>query len=271
MDKLIVSVQNPRVKEWVQLLDKKGRDKQLKFIVEGVHLVQEALNSNAEVETVVYCADRAISREIEELLSHDVEKIGVSEEVLARCTDTKTPQNVFAIVRKLKWNARHLLGPGNDLVVVLDGIQDPGNVGTIIRSADAVGASGVLLGKGTADLYNPKTVRSTMGSMFHLPIAEGDLQQILPAVRAEGIRIVMTSAHESRSIYETDFRQPTWLVVGNEGHGISSAVETLSTDRVVIPMAGKSESLNVAMATTVILFEAMRQRKFSPDKNSCPL
>ncbi|WP_248928159.1 TrmH family RNA methyltransferase [Paenibacillus hamazuiensis] len=261
MDKLIVSVQNSRVKEWAQLLDKKGRDRQGKYIIEGVHLVQEAFASNADVETVVYCADRAISREIEELLSRDVEKVGVSEEVLARCTDTKTPQNVFAVMRKPQMKTERLTKLKNELIVVVDGVQDPGNLGTIIRSADAVGADAVLLGKGTADLYNPKTVRSTMGSLFHLPVIEGDLQEWLPLARDKGAQIVVSSTRKSRSLYEADFRQPTWLVVGNEGQGISPQVEAWATDRVVIPMPGKAESLNVAMATTVILFEAMRQRQ----------
>ncbi|TBL76295.1 TrmH family RNA methyltransferase [Paenibacillus thalictri] len=261
MDKLIVSVQNTRVKEWAQLLDKKGRDKQNKFIVEGVHLVQEALTSGAVVESVVYCADRAISREIENLLSYDIEKIGVSEEVLARCTDAKTPQNIFAVVRKLHWNTGHLKGIGNDLVVVLDGVRDPGNVGTIIRSADAVGASAIVLGKGTADLYNPKTVRSTMGSMFKLPIVEGDLQELLPQAASGGKRIAAASLRESKSLYEYDFRQPTWLIVGNEGQGINPQIEELAAERISIPMPGGAESLNVAMATTVLLFEAMRQRR----------
>ncbi|NHN34550.1 RNA methyltransferase [Paenibacillus sp. S3N08] len=148
------------------------------------------------------------------------------------------------------------------LVVVIDGVQDPGNLGTIIRSADAVGATGVLLGKGTVDLYNPKTVRSTMGSLFHLPIASGDLHALLPAAAEQGVAIVTTSLQATSSCYDFDFRRPVWFVIGNEGQGVSAEVSALSTEQILIPMQGKAESLNAAMAATVVLFEAMRQRVF---------
>ncbi len=151
-------------------------------------------------------------------------------------------------------------GLRNELVVAVDGVQDPGNLGTIIRSADAVGAQGIVLGKGTVDLYNPKTVRSTMGSMFHLPIAEADLTQLLPRAQAGGAQLVITDLSASRSCYDLDLTKPTWLVLGNEGSGVSPEVSALVNETVIIPMRGESESLNVAMAATVLLFEAMRQR-----------
>jgi TrmH family RNA methyltransferase len=256
------------VKEWGQLLTRKGRDKLHKFIVEGSHLVQEALQSGADVESVVYLQDMPISREIERLLGMNskAETVAVSEAVLAKCTDTETPQPIFAVVRKPEAGSGawllDKLGEG-ELVVVVDGVQDPGNLGTIIRSADAVGAAAVLLGRGTVDLYNPKTIRSTMGSLFHVQVAEADLQELLPRAAACGRRIVATSLRESRSVYELDLRQPTWLVLGNEGAGVSPQVEALATERVIIPMSGRAESLNVAMAATVLLFEAARQRGFS--------
>lgn len=259
----IESVQNPRVKLWAQLLDKKGRDKQGLYLVEGIHLVQEAMRYDAGVETILYSEERGLPAEIEECLEEDgvqVEMIAVTEQVLLKCSDAQTPQPVTAIVRKSAESAEKLLESPGGLVVVVDGVQDPGNLGTIIRSADAVGASGVVLGKGTVDLYNPKTVRSTMGSMFHLPVAEAELLPLLGMARSRGIQLVGTSLQASLSCYDTDLTFPTWIILGNEGKGVSPEVAAQVDTGVIIPMKGRSESLNVAMAATVLLFEAMRQR-----------
>ncbi|MEF3306446.1 TrmH family RNA methyltransferase [Paenibacillus sp. GYB003] len=259
----IVSPQNPKAKMWAQLLDKKGRDKRQAYLVEGIHLVQEALKSGADVETVLYSLERGIPAEIGPLAAAGrtrPEWVPVSEQVLAKCTDAQTPQPVAAIVNKTAFPAERLLDIRDGLVVVVDGVQDPGNLGTIVRSADAVGASAVLLGKGTVDLYNPKTVRSTMGSLFHLPIAESALPPILSEAKRRGVRLINTSLQAKRSCYETDLTGTVWIVLGNEGKGVSPEVAEQIDEHVVIPMKGPTESLNVAMAATVLLFEAMRQR-----------
>ncbi|MEW9700583.1 TrmH family RNA methyltransferase [Paenibacillus sp. SI8] len=256
----ISSVQNSRVKDWSQLLERRGRDKQGKYLIEGYHLVEEALKTGAPVETIVYSLDKGLPHDLSELAPEGVEWVGVSQAVLEKCSDTQTPQGVFGVVAKSSLGSDELLSGAFDLVVVLDGVQDPGNLGTIIRSADAVGASAVVLGRGTVDLYNPKTIRSTMGSMYHLPIVEADLLQLLPRARERGVRLVTTSLQAQRSCYDTDLRQPSWLILGNEAKGVSAEVAAQSDVQVIIPMQGKAESLNVAMAATVLLFEASRQR-----------
>jgi len=256
----IMSVQNNRVKEWAQLLERRGRDKQGKYLIEGYHLVEEALRAGAPVETIVFSVDKGSPEELTEWAEDHVEWVGVSQAVLDKCSDTQTPQGIFAVVAKPGLDPDELLTSALELAVVLDGVQDPGNLGTIIRSADAVGASAVVLGRGTVDLYNPKTIRSTMGSMYHLPIVEADLLELLPRARERGVRLVTTSLQAQRSCYDTDLRQPTWLILGNEAKGVSPAVAAQSDVQVIIPMQGKAESLNVAMAATVLLFEASRQR-----------
>lgn len=261
----ITSLQNPRVKQWAGLLEKKQRDKQQKYLIEGIHLVQEALTSEAAIECIVYSLEQGMPAELERLsASHlDVEWIGVTDAIIAKCSSTETPQPVFAVVEKYgRDQLDELLAKSEALVVVVDGVQDPGNLGTIIRSADAVAADGIILGKGTVDLYNPKTIRSTMGSLFHLPIIEGNLSDILSLAKERGARIVSTSLQADNSCYSYDFRPSSWLLVGNEGQGVSAAAEAWVDDRIIIPMPGKAESLNVAMATSVLLYEALRQRKF---------
>jgi TrmH family RNA methyltransferase len=261
MDTEIVSVQNSRVKEWVQLLERRGRDKQGKYIIEGIHLVEEAVKAKATIDTIVYSLDKGKPRSFAEAAGNlDCEWVGVSQAIMEKCSDTQTPQGIFAVVDKFNASAELFMSQSHSLVVVVDGVQDPGNLGTIIRSADAVGANGVILGAGTVDLYNPKTIRSTMGSLFHLPIIEGELMKILPIAQENGISLVTTSLQAKHSCYETDLRKPTWLIVGNEGKGVSAEIAALADVHIIIPMKGKAESLNVAMATTILLFEASRQR-----------
>lgn len=260
---LISSAHNDRVKGWASLLDKKNREKSGRFLIEGIHLIQEAFLSGATVRTVVYDDERGLPEELGDIAESaqglDADWIRASRAVMAKCSDTDSPPPVFAVVDKLSALQDKLFG-SDSLVIILDGVRDPGNLGTIIRSADAVGATAVLLGKGSVDLYNPKVVRSTMGSLFHLPILEGDLAELLPRAGEHGIRLVGTSLQAEQSCYGYDWKQPTWLLMGNESSGLSAEVRALVDESVIIPMTGRAESLNVAMATTVLLFEAARQR-----------
>lgn len=260
----IMSPQNTRVKEWAGLQEKKHRDKARKYIVEGIHLVQEALLAEADVECLAYDLDKGMPAELKPHLQsvQGMEVIGVSAAVIAKCSSTGSPQPVFAIVRKEQQGLEVILDKQDSWVIVLDGVQDPGNVGTIIRSADAAGADGVILGLGCADLYNPKTIRSTMGSMFHLPVVEGDLSVILQQARERGALLVSTSLTGVDSCYTHDFHGSQWLLIGSEGQGISPQTAALVDKSIIIPMSGRAESLNAAMAATILLFEGMRQRGF---------
>lgn len=264
----IISETNARVKAWAQLLQQKGRKKQGKFLVEGVRLVNEALRSHrqsyAHVECVLYSLSNGLPEGVDRsnLENSNIQWIGVSDEVFAKCSDTVNSQGVIAVVHQWQDDWDVVLKAKQPLVIAVDGIQDPGNLGTIIRSADAVGATGVVIGKGSVDVYNPKTVRATMGSLFHLPIIEADLEVVLPTVREHGIDIVSTGLQTDRSCYDEDFSKGMWIIVGNEGHGVSETVSQYVDRQMIIPMEGQAESLNVAMATTVILYEALRQRHY---------
>lgn len=256
----ITSIHNPKIKQWSQLLTKRARESQGQFLLEGVHLIQEALQAGIHIHTILYSLEKKFPVELSRMTSLVTEWIGVSEAVLTKCSDTQTPQGVVAVTEKLKWTLQSFMEKENGLVIAIDGVQDPGNLGTIIRSADAVGATGIILGRGTVDLYNSKTVRATMGSMFHLPIVEGDLVELLPEASKQGIQLISASLTANRSCYEVDMTGATWFIVGNEGSGISAEIESLVSQKVIIPMPGRAESLNVAMAATVLLFEAARQR-----------
>jgi len=258
----ISSLQNPKVKDWAALLDRKQRDRTGRFLIEGVHLVQEAIKFGADLDAVVFDAERGIPAELRDAIGGtDALLYEAPPNVLAKCTGTDTPPPVFGVAAKPLPNQEPLYREGA-LVLVLDGLRDPGNVGTLIRSADAVGADAVVLGRGSVDLYNPKTVRATMGSLFHLPVIEGDLAELLPQARARGMRVVGTSLKAEHTCYAWDWKGATWLLLGNESNGLSQEAAAHVDGAVLIPMRGQAESLNVATAGAVLLHEAMRQRHY---------
>jgi len=265
----ISSAANPRVKAWAKLKERKHREREGKFLLEGVHLVKEALLAGWPLECVAFDAGAGVPAELAEAAENageqaDLRWVPVSPEVIAKCSTAETPQPVFAVALKRPPAAGEaLFDTEKGLVVALDGVQDPGNVGTIIRSAAAAAATAVVLGRGTADLYNAKTLRATMGALFHIPVLEGDLAAMIPEALARGMAVAGTSLAAEKSCYEYDFHRGVWLVFGSEGGGLSPEVDARVGDRVIIPMRGRAESLNVAMAATVLLFEAQRQRWYS--------
>ncbi|MBB6632893.1 TrmH family RNA methyltransferase [Cohnella thailandensis] len=266
LEPALTSLANPRVKGWAKLSERKNREKEGRFKLEGVHLVAEALASGWPLECVVFEEGMGVPEELlayadnQPSSSSSPSWIPVSPDIIAKCVETETPQPVFAVAYRKPVDREALFAEGAGPVVVLDGVQDPGNVGTIVRSAAASGASAVVLGKGTADLYNAKTLRSTMGTLFYLPVLEADLTELLPEARRHGKTLYGTSLQATKSCYEVELGRDAWLLFGNEGSGLSPKVEELVDRPIIIPMTGKAESLNVAMAATVLLFEAQRQR-----------
>ncbi|MGG1312241.1 TrmH family RNA methyltransferase [Cohnella laeviribosi] len=266
LEPALTSVANPRVKGWAKLSERKHRQREGRFKLEGVHLVAEALAAGWPLECVVFDEGAGIPPELVQFAEREEAQgngplwIPASPDVIAKCSETETPQPVFAVALRVERKAEQLFRGEGGPVVVLDGVQDPGNVGTIIRSAAASGASAVVLGKGTADLYNAKTLRSTMGALFSIPVMEADLPQLLPEAKARGIPLFGTSLKATESCYACDLSGSPWLLLGNEGAGLSPEVMELVDRPIIIPMTGRTESLNVAMAATVLLFEAQRQR-----------
>lgn len=257
----IQSVMNPRVKQWASLLTKKGRKNDNQFIVEGVSSVVEAITAKARIDCVVYEAERGLPDELQGKLG-EIPVISVSEAVLKKCTDAVTPQPVMAIVHQFSYSLTSIM-PKNEHpshVILCDSVQDPGNVGTIIRSADAAGAAGVIVGPNSADVFQPKVVRATMGSLFHLPIITCDLEEAILKARAHDIQVWSTHPHAPTSCYDAKLGDSAWFVIGNEARGVSPEIEAIVTDHLYIPMQGKAESLNAAMAATILLFEAKRQQ-----------
>ena len=247
---LISSLKNPKVQTWKSLKDRKGRRETGCFLVEGRKMVEEALSSSFPVEAVLVDEKRAG----EFSLPGDTPVYGLPEHVLAAVCDTKTPQGVAAVLRMQRSPA---LG---GRLVALDGVQDPGNVGTIIRTADAAGLEGVILSSQCADAFSPKVLRATMGSIFRMAIeVTDDLPARLTALRGSGFSI-LSSQLDGPPFYE---RAPVGdryvLVIGSEGNGVTDEVKAVATHRVKLPMRGGAESLNAAVAAGIMMYDLTRE------------
>ena len=254
---MITSIHNPRVQA-VRALQarKRAREQEQAFVIEGLHLAREAVAAEAPARLVLYTEDLDARGRglVNSLAKLGAETETVSPSVMAACSGTETPPGLVAIVQA------PLLHPPSplDLALVLDGIADPGNLGTMLRTALAAGVQLVLLTGDTVDPFNPKVVRAAVGAHFHLPmrsVAPADLPSSV-----EGLDLWLAEARTGIPHARVDWRPPCALIIGNEAHGPSEAVRALPARRVYVPTAQESESLNAAMATGVLLFEIARQR-----------
>lgn len=261
---LITSVKNNRVKAWASLKQKKFRNSTGLYLLEGVRLVEEAIDAGAPIEEILVSGDQTsgrFDRIITGATGMGVALYDVAESVLEHVADTQSPQGVIAIVKKSEGDPyAFMANKDKPLYLVLDGIQDPGNLGTMIRTADAVGATGVFVGSTCVDVYNPKVVRSAMGSMFHLPVFEVELGELLPKLREQGVSVVATTVDAQQTVFAADFAGAVALVIGSEARGVSTEIAGLVDTQVTLPMPGQAESLNAAIAASVMLYEALRQR-----------
>ena len=254
------------LKQIHKLKTEKEREKEGKFLIEGLHLCQEALTSDWELELVLHSGEFSESsagqRLVEEFSKRGIEAFGIKKKELEKLADTETPQGIMAVVKKKKFTLSRDFLKDSSLLLGLDNIRDPGNLGTMIRTADAVGADAVLLSKGCVELYNPKVVRSTMGSIFHLPVIENlDLPEVIPDLKKDGFRITVSEVHEGKDYTEVSYPEKSCLIIGSEASGISQQILNLADVRIKIPILGKAESLNASVAAGILLYEMVRNKK----------
>lgn len=262
---MITSLHNKSVKETAALVArKKERDRRGLFVVEGMKMFGEA---PAERISQVYLAESAEK----EVYARYKEKLAglsceiVSDEVFGKMSDTVTPQGIMCLVRQFSYSIEDMLSEKEKkqrLFIMLEDIQDPGNLGTIFRTAEAAGADGVIMSSHTAEIYNPKTIRSTMGSIYRLPfLYTDDLSSIIKKLREQRVKVY--AAHLQGSDYDGgwDYRMGTAFLIGNEANGLKEETAACADALIRIPMEGQVESLNAAAASSILLYEAHRQRK----------
>ncbi len=254
---MITSTSNAEIKNIIKLLkNTKLRKEQGVFVVEGIRMFKEV--SKQQIKKI-YVSETAVEKYKVEL-ENVVYEI-VSDHVYKTMSDTQSPQGVMVLVNMLEYELESILKKENPLLIILDNLQDPGNLGTIIRTAEGAGIDGIIMSKDTVDVYNPKVVRATMGSVFRVPIVVvEDLVSTLDLIRAKDINVF--GAHLlGESFYRENYKTGSAFLIGNEGNGLSDIIASKANKLIKIKMLGKVESLNAATAATVLMYEAMRQRE----------
>lgn len=257
---MITSTANQQVKQIIQF-NKKGkhRNAQDVFVVEGTKMFLEAPRERI---VKAYFSESYVKKQLRGKLAEDIPCEVVEDSVFGNMSDTQTPQGVLCLVKQCHYSLKELLEKKNPLLLILENIQDPGNLGTMMRTAEGAGVDGVILSSGCVDMYNPKTIRSTMGSIYRVPFfLAKDLQEVLGELKKEGIRIFAAHLEGSRSYGGEDYTRGTAFLLGNEGNGLSPDLAACADTCIRIPMEGKLESLNVAVASAILLYEAYRQRR----------
>ncbi|WP_092871325.1 TrmH family RNA methyltransferase [Acetitomaculum ruminis] len=267
---MITSNKNKKVKNLISLIKKrKNRDDLGVYIVEGPKMFSEAhfseiieiyfsksfYESEFENDTDLENSlkQRNIDTQIVEILS---------DEVFKNVSGTDTPQGVLAVLRQKEYELEDLLKDNNPLILILENLQDPGNMGTMLRTGEAAGISGMLISKNSVDIYNPKTIRSTMGSIFRVPfVYSKDILRDVNILKDKGINIYCAHLKAENFYDEKDYKKPTAFVIGNESKGISDKLSNEINNYIKIPMSGKVESLNAAQAAGILMYEAKRQRR----------
>jgi TrmH family RNA methyltransferase len=259
--RIVNSKQNARLKELRRALRSPDRPAGGLVGIEGPHLIEEALRSGLRVRCL-FAGDGFQHWLARLCLGAETETLVMPKGILASTFVTETPQPVAALVEPPEWTWEHVLGPRNraPLVIVLAGLQDPGNLGTIMRSAEAFGANGAVGLPGTVSCWNQKAMRASAGSVFRLPLVQAGVDECLLRLREAGVKVLTTALHSGTPAQAVDFMQPTALLIGNEGNGVPDDIAAHAAGAVTIPCPGPVESLNASVAASVLLYEASRQR-----------
>ena len=265
------SRQNARVRELRRSFAEAAPNGQGEIAVEGMHLVEEAIRSGLRL-SAVFIGESARERAYKLLpqLSAHTEALLLPDDVFASAVPSDMPQGIAAMVQPKSFSLDDASTPAPALLVITAGLQDPGNLGAIARSAEAFGVTGLLLGEHTVSQWNWKTVRASAGSLFRLPTLKVELASTMQEVKSRGVRVLATSSHKGTPISDADFCGPVAFLIGNEGAGIPKDLLTQADSVVAIPQSARVESLNAGIAASIIVYEAARQRREASRNESFP-
>ena len=257
----ISSKDNNFIKKKKKLKEKKYRDEYNEFIIEGIKMINEAIKEDAKIKKIIFNESFIKNNDIEQFLNKNIAEkdlICVPDSIFRIITEVDSPQGILSIVeRKIEGNIDLL---EDEILIALDDLQDPGNLGTILRTADSANIKNILVSKGTVDGYSSKVVRSTMGAIFRTKIIECEnLKKSLEILGNKGYNIIVTSLDAKKTIYDIEYKKSI-IVIGNEAKGVSKEIKELTTNNVIIPMLGNTESLNASVAAGIIIYEYVRQK-----------
>lgn len=248
---IITSKDNEIIKNIKKLKEKKYRLDS--YIVEGIKMVKEAISENQEIALIAIREDFKIDFD-----TKNIKTVTISNKIFNDISDVKTPQGILAVIKK---NQNNQIETNSDYILALDSLQDPGNMGTIIRTADSANINQIIINKTTVDPYSPKVIRSTMGAIYRTNIIEvEDLKATLKEMKLKGFQIITTDLKATQSIYDINYNNKTVVVIGNEANGVSQEILQTADKKVIIPMLGKTESLNASIAASIMIYEYVRQK-----------
>ena len=260
--KEITSVQNPYIKSLVLLQEKaKERKKTGTFLIEGIREIELALKGGYEIETILLCSDLA-PKSLDIALLSSSEKIEISKEVYQKLAYRDTTEGILAVAKAKSFSLSDLKLPENPLILVAEAPEKPGNIGAMLRTADAANLDAVIIANPKSDMFSPNIVRSSVGCLFTNQIATGTTTEIITFLKEKNINFYAATLQNSTSYHLQDYTKPTALVVGTEATGLSQEWRNNATQNIIIPMQGAIDSMNVSVAAAILLYEAKRQRNF---------
>lgn len=263
--KLISSPQNSYIKELLKLQEKpRERKKKGLFLVEGQREISLALKGNYEIDTVLFVNELFLEEDLKKSFTSSISKIAITKEVYQKIAYRDTTEGIIAVVKAKQFSLQSIsFKNSNPLVLVLEGIEKPGNIGAILRTADASNIDAVFIADAKTDMYNPNIIRSSIGCVFTNQIALASSEEIITFLKAENINIYSTTLQNSNEYYKEDYTKPTAIVVGTEATGLTQIWRDKATKNINIPMQGVIDSMNVSVACAIVTFEAKRQRILS--------
>ena len=256
---MITSASNQKIKNLISIIQKsRARRERDVFITEGVKMFQEApMDKIVEVYVAESFYETGTAREKIQQCGYEI----LSDELFKKVSDTQTPQGILCVMKQYHYELEDLFQKENPLFLILEDIQDPGNLGTMIRTAEGAGVDGIIMTKGTVDIYNPKTIRSTMGSVYRMPfIYTDDLLGVMKQLQEKQVKLYAAHLKGNQFYHQLDFKGATAFLIGNEGNGLKDETADAADVYMKIPMEGKVESLNAAVASVILMYEAARQR-----------
>ena len=261
----IQSRQNDQIKNLVKLRERKYRDRQERFLVEGMRELGHALNSGHELETIYYCPEYFPTDQHTQLIhktrsNKEPQLVRVSKEAFAKATYREGPDGLIAVAKQQAHSIQELNVSANPLLLILEGIEKPGNLGAILRSADGAGADAIILVDCLLDLYNPNAIRASQGVFFSVPIVNAEKSYLIKWLSDKQIQCFATTPDTTKLHWSADYKAPTAFLFGNESKGLSQFWLDQAKQQIRIPMAGKADSLNVSASVAICLYEARRQR-----------
>lgn len=264
MQKLISSIQNPLIKEILQLQEKsRARKKRELFVIEGVREIYLALKGAYEIETLLYYPDLIKGLEIKKLCTENTDCIEISKDVFHKIAYRSSTEGVIAIAKTKNWHINSLKLSKNALVLVTEAPEKPGNLGALLRTADAANVDAVIIANPKTDIYNPNIIRSSVGCVFTNQIATGTTSEIIKFLKHNKIDIYAAALSASVNYTTINYTKPTAIIVGTEATGLSEEWLENATKNIIIPMQGEIDSLNVSVSAAILIFEAKRQRNLN--------